>query len=165
MAGEAPIQPSDLDQLKEAVEDAPPATKALVFYALITLSVVLAGADGYDPFQLAGVVVGQALSLTLAHAYAESVAHQTSLWAGVQHASPVLYVAIPSFLITLVAGLLGTDGETAVLFAELANLAGLVGLQALSARRTGLTRGALFGALLLDVVAITTVVLTIALLK
>lgn len=151
--------------MRETLDAAPAESKALALYALITLSVVLATVDRYTPFELAAVVLGQALSLTLAHAYADSVAHRASLVAGLWHALPVMVVALPSLFITLVGGLAGMEGETTVYIAEFVNLAGLVSLQGLSARRIGFAWPALVSALLLDLVAITTVVLVIVFLK
>ena len=157
--------PSTTDAWQRAIEDAPPASRGLALYALITFSVVLASVDERSPWILAALVTGQALSLSLAHGYAESVAHRVSLWAGVSHALPVLLAAAPSVVIGVACGVLGLDGETAAYAALLTNLVGLVGLQWISARRVGLTRSGVLGALALDVVAVATVVVVIAYLK
>ncbi|MEO1170846.1 MAG: hypothetical protein AAFX94_02180 [Myxococcota bacterium] len=151
--------------MKDAIHSAPASSKALALYALITLSVVLATADGHGPFKLAALIVGQALALTLAHGYAESAAHQTSLWSGISHATPILLVAVPSLLITLTSGFTGVEGESAVYIAEFVNVAGVVALQALFTRRSGFSGSALFSALVLDTVAVATVVAIIVFLK
>lgn len=137
----------------------------LAIYALITASVVLAGADEYAPFYIAALMVAQGFSLMLAHGYAESVAHQTSLRSGLVHAIPVILVALPSAAIALLLGVLGFEGETVVYTGEAFNLAALVALQGYATRRAGFSWARLAGAIALDVVAIVTVVGIVAFLK
>lgn len=141
------------------------AALGLAIYALITISVVLAGVDEHDPFEIALYLTGQAIALMVAHGYAESVAHRVSFWSGILHSFPVLAVATPSVAVAIVVGLIGLDGENVVYLAEPLNLAGLLLLQALATRRSGFTWSRLAGALLLDAIVVITVLLFVALLK
>ncbi len=153
------------DITHDANADPSPVQLGLAIYALITTSVVLAGANGTDPVQITLLMVGQALALTVAHGYAESVAHRMTLWSGIVHSLPILIVAAPATLTGVVFSLLGFSGQELVYTAEALNLVSLVILQGLATRRTSFTWSRLASAVLLDSVAVVTVVLIVALLK
>ena len=81
------------------------------------------------------------------------------------HSLPIAIATLPATFVGVVFGILSKDAEFVVNVAFLTNLFFLVVLQGLATKRVGFTWARLAGAVMLDVVAVVTVVAMIKLLK